>query len=127
MDKKVGVYFMVCYIVEGKRDVFKIKQIQPSAFFVVLNGNKLTFKEKCEIKDAIEEFKNVYILTDPDEPGNLIADRIIRVFPTIKRIQIEPNKACMSNSKRIKYGVEYCSNEYLRKVLKKYKNSPNKA
>jgi ribonuclease M5 len=41
----------------------------------------------------------------------------MEAYPEIKRIPIDPKKARNVRERRYKYGVEYCSNQYLKETL----------
>jgi ribonuclease M5 len=108
---------MTGYIVEGKSDQLKVQCVDPDAHFVILNGISFRNKERRAIEEALILCDEVYVLTDPDEPGDKIARKIMEAYPEIKRILIDPNKARNEREHRFKYGVEYCSNQYLKETL----------
>lgn len=113
---------MIGFIVEGKSDVKKIEMVlkNKSVYYVVLNG--INFKEEQikQIKKAVNVCQEVFILTDPDEAGNKVAKLISKTFPEINRIEVDPNQAKVLKKRGFKYGVEYCSNNYLKSVLAPY-------
>jgi ribonuclease M5 len=108
---------MTGYIVEGKSDQLRVQSVHPHAHFVILNGISFRHQERRAIEEALILCDDVYVLTDPDEPGDKIASKIMEVYPEIKRIHIDPTKARNVREHRYKYGVEYCSNEYLKQTL----------
>jgi ribonuclease M5 len=108
---------MTGYIVEGKSDCEKVMNVVPDAHFVILNGVSFRQKERRAIEEAITICQEVFILTDPDEAGDKIAKKIMDTYPGIKRIRIDPSRAKNSRESRCRYGVEYCSDQYLRETL----------
>lgn len=108
---------MTGYIVEGKSDQLRVQSVHPHAHFVILNGISFRHKERRAIEEALILCDEVYVLTDPDEPGDKIALKIMETYPEIKRIHIDPKKARNVRESRYKYGVEYCSNQYLKETL----------
>jgi ribonuclease M5 len=108
---------MTGYIVEGKSDQLKVQCVDPQAYFVILNGISFRQKERKAIEEAIRICDEVYVLTDPDEPCEKIARKITEAYPVIKRIPLDPMRARNVREKRCRYGVEYCSNQYLKETL----------
>ncbi|MGF7534878.1 toprim domain-containing protein [Bacillus mexicanus] len=110
---------MIGFIVEGKSDVEKLEMVlkERCVYYVVLNG--INFKENQikQIKKAVNICEKVYILTDPDDAGNKVAKLISKTFPEINRIEVDPNQAKVLKKRGYKYGVEYCSNNYLKSLL----------
>lgn len=112
---------MIGFIVEGKSDVNKIKMVlDENIYFVVLNGIHFKEEEINKIKLANQVCDKVYILTDPDEAGNKVAKLISNTFPHLERIMIDPNKSKVLKKRGYKYGVEYCSNKYLKSIFSSY-------
>lgn len=109
---------MIGLIVEGKSDVRKISMVLKDAVhFIVLNGINFREKQINDIKNVLNKCDRVYILTDPDEAGNKAATKISGVFPQLTRIDVDPNEAKVLKKRGYKYGVEYCSNNYLKKIF----------
>lgn len=109
---------MIGFIVEGKSDVKKIQMaIKQNVHFVILNGINFRQQEREHISNALKLCDKVFVLTDPDEAGDQVANRILHVFSEIQRIYIDPEEARVLKKRGYKYGVEYCSNRYLQEVL----------
>ena len=113
---------MLALIVEGKSDVQKLNMVlKPSVRYIILNGINFKAEQVLEIKEALASGHKVYIMTDPDEAGDRAAHNISGFFPNLDRIKIDPNQAKIlkMNEKRgnYKYGVEFCSNAYLKSVF----------
>lgn len=113
-----GYVYMIGLIVEGKSDVKKIKMVlKEDVHFVVLNGINFREEQINQINNAIDTCDNVYVLTDPDEAGDKVARLIIKNFPELERLKVDPNEAKVLKKRGYKYGVEYCSNKYLRTLF----------
>lgn len=114
---------MIGLIVEGKSDVAKINMVlNNEALFVVLNGINFREEQINQIKKAIKTCEAVYIMTDPDEAGDRVANIISDFFPNLERIKIDPDKAKVLKKRGYKYGVEYCSNRYLKAIFSSLTN-----
>ncbi|NGY88555.1 toprim domain-containing protein [Bacillus megaterium] len=109
---------MIGLIVEGKSDVKKIKMVlKEEVYFVVLNGINFREEQINQINKAIDTCDSVFVLTDPDEAGNKVAELIKKNFPELERLKVDPNEAKVLKKRGYKYGVEYCSNKYLRALF----------
>lgn len=108
---------MICFIVEGDSDKERVKAVYPDEHYIVLNGVKFQEKEIDEINQALTFCQHVCIFTDPDKAGDNVEKRIRMVFPGLPRIKMDPEKAKCKKRKGYKYGVEYCSNQYIKKVV----------
>lgn len=113
---------MLTLIVEGKSDVEKLNMVlKPSIQYIILNGINFKEEQVQKIKEVLASGHKVYIMTDPDEAGNRVAQYICQFFPDLGRIDIDPNRAKILQRKwkhkNYKYGVEFCSNSYLRSVF----------
>jgi ribonuclease M5 len=111
------------FIVEGTRDKIQVKRALANYGefgFIVLHGTHFGNAVRRIIDyNLYTKMREVFILTDPDDTGNLIAQRIQEIYP-IKRIMIDRNKAKCLFGDRWRYGVEYCEEEYLREVFRTY-------
>lgn len=121
---------MLTLIVEGKSDVTKLNMVlKPSVRYITLNGINFKEEQALEIKKALAIGHKVYIMTDPDEAGNRVAHYISGFFPFIDRIKIDPKQARIMQRKEkkstYKYGVEFCSNAYLRSVFEEHAEIKN--
>lgn len=110
MTRKIG------YVVEGFNDERAVLQVAPDARIAVTKGTRYNRRVKMDIQKVIDECDKVFVLSDPDEPGDKLADYIAQEFG-LHRIHIDPEKAiCYRNGKK-KIGVEHCDNNYLREIL----------
>lgn len=109
---------MIGLIVEGKSDKSKICMVlKEDVHFVILNGINFRDEQIQQIEEALKICEKVFILTDPDEAGDRVARVILDRFPQLERIFVDPNKAKVLKKRGYKYGVEYCSNRYLKSLL----------
>jgi ribonuclease M5 len=106
----------VGYIVEGFNDEQKLKSINPEIRCAVTQGTRFTNRTRMDIQALINECDVVYILTDPDEAGDQLAQSIQQEFP-LARIYLDPDKAVCYRFNKKKIGVEHCDEEYLRSML----------
>jgi len=113
---------MIGYIVEGKSDEVKLRMVEKQAYVVVLNGIQFGPEQREKIEYALEMCDTVYILTDPDSAGDYIAKKIQTTYPFIERIHVNPDEAKVLKKRGYKYGVEHCSNAYLRRILYPHAN-----
>jgi ribonuclease M5 len=106
------------FIVEGWSDDKQLQSALGTALTIVTNGTKMNNRIRDAITEAIESGLQPYTLSDPDPAGDQLAMMISKAFPEIPRIKIDPEKAkYYRGGGRYKYGVEYCSYEYIRQLL----------
>ncbi|QKE56412.1 hypothetical protein [Bacillus phage YungSlug] len=106
------------FIVEGWNDDKQLKFTYPDKLeTIVTNGTKWHWKIRDKIQAKLDEGKQVYILTDPDAPGQAIADWLKSFFPELVQIDVPKEKACCMTGKRMKYGVEYMSRKDIRDMI----------
>jgi ribonuclease M5 len=113
---------MVTFICEGWTDHDAIRRVYENpdqVHTIVLHGTKFNNSIRSQIEEAMQKGK-VYILTDPDSSGDHIA-RVISDYYGLSRIEADPLKArFFRTGKGYKYGIEYCSVDYLRELLGGY-------
>ena len=110
MNKKYIDYVIV---VEGASDKSKILSLF-DAYVVVTNGYDINEP----LLKLIAKHKKILLLTDPDEAGKQIRDKINNIVSCVN-VEVNP-KEC---DKHHKHGVAECSKEELLKVLKPYVSS----
>ncbi|AGR47074.1 putative primase/topoisomerase [Bacillus phage Shanette] len=110
---------MIAVIVEGFSDhdairrVYSPKDVQT----IVTNGTKFNNRIREQIQEALDMRLPTFILSDPDKAGDDLASMVKSNFSKISRIRVDPDKAKQERMFRVKYGVEYCSDEYLKELL----------
>ena len=110
------MYETIGYIVEGFHDERAVLQVEPNAVIAVTNGSRYNRRVRLDIQRIIDQCDIVFILTDPDDTGDKLADYIQRTFH-LPRIHIDPEQAiCYRNGKK-KIGIEHCEPAYLQHVL----------
>ncbi len=114
MNKK---YIPGVIIVEGSHDASKISLLYDS-IFVITNGYEIPSQEINFIK-AIKEGTQIIVLTDKDEAGQKIRNRINDIRQDVINIEIE---APQSSKKK---GVAECYINDIRNALDKYTSKPD--
>ena len=108
-------------IVEGHHDANHIRGVFGFKYeFVVTNGTRFTNRTRMDIEKMMRFVDKVYILTDPDEAGNIIAQMISDKYPELERINLDPEK-CVYLDRRFQQwcGVEYALPHHLKEVFQK--------
>jgi len=110
----------VLLIVEGLNDE---KQVR-GAFadidevdVLVTEGTKVNTKTIDDINSFVNRGYIPYILSDPDDGGNHLADMIHNHFPDMERIDVDINECGYYTGKKLKAGVEYASHDYLKNIV----------
>ena len=99
-------------VVEGTNDAALITSLI-DAEVVTLNG--------CELKNIkylklASKNNQIYLLTDPDQEGKRIRQKVLNEIPSCINIEIDINKC----TKDIKNGVAECENNEVLHVISKY-------
>jgi ribonuclease M5 len=100
-------------VVEGRKDKDLLMQVYPNANILYLNGTKFNKSSMNKVQNLINVSNLVLILSDPDESGNVIAHKLTGKFPQLQRVEVDPTQARLMTHRGFKYGIEYCSREYL--------------
>ena len=110
------------FIVEGHHDANHIRNIFGLKYeFVVTNGTRFTNRTRMDIDKMIRFVDKVYILTDPDEAGDIIASKIQEVYPQLERIELTPTLCEYRNRKyELLIGVEFAYPQHLKEVFQSY-------
>lgn len=111
------------FIVEGVNDADQIHKAfknLSSVTTLVTEGTKLSGRIRNEIESFLKKGINIYILSDPDEAGEQLAEMIRLRYPEIIRIEVDKTKCAYYTGKRLKAGIEYASYSYLKKILCPY-------
>ncbi|MCR4879784.1 MAG: DUF4093 domain-containing protein [Bacilli bacterium] len=114
MNKK---YIPGVIIVEGSHDASKISLLYDS-IFVITNGYEIPNQEINFIK-AIKEGTQTIVLTDKDEAGQRIRNRINKIRQDVINIEIEAPKSSK------KKGVAECYIKDIKNALDKYTSKPD--
>lgn len=111
------------FIVEGWSDAEQIAKAfsDHEVNTIVTNGTKINNRLKSQINTHIEEGNTPYILSDPDPAGDILSDMIRYFYPSIERIEANPDKCRYMRGKgKYKFGIEYASYRYLKDLLEEY-------
>lgn len=108
------------FVVEGFNDEKKLKQVLPGASYVVTNGTRMNNRVKMDLNKALAECDEVFLLTDPDEAGEQLAQMVLRQYPHLRRVLLERSKCLAYRPGKVKVGVEHCDTDYLKTVLSEY-------
>jgi ribonuclease M5 len=109
---------MIAVIIEGWSDhnairrVYSPKDVQT----IVTNGTKMNNRISEQIQEALDMGLPTFILSDPDKAGDDLASMVKSNF-NISRLTVDPAKAKQERMFRTKYGIEYCTDEYLKELL----------
>ncbi len=107
-------YQGVVFVVEGKNDVTKLKQLIPDANVLITNGTSVSITFLRELKELSKK-NRVILLLDPDGPGEKIR-KMIEQEVKVEHIFV-PRRVAISKNKR-KVGIEHMSVEDLNQALK---------
>lgn len=113
---------MVGIIVEGPYDHKIVQQAVPESEILILHGNGFRHN-KDKIEDLVQHCELVFVLTDPDNAGELIANKIKKAYPQTFRIYVDPKLACRTIYKKQRFGIEYCDVDYIREIITSSINS----
>lgn len=108
------------FVVEGFNDEKKVKEVMPDAHCVVTKGTRMNNRVKMDLKQALAECDVVFLLTDPDEAGDTLAEMVWRQHPSLQRVLLDRSQCLAYRYDRLKVGVEHCQDEYLRQVLSEH-------
>lgn len=105
------------FIVEGTNDERIVKAVKPGCEVVTTRGTRFNNAIKQRIEEMQSKVDKVYILTDPDNAGDLMAVKL-KEFYGFERVSLDPDK-CKKYIGRGKWktGVEHADLNYLRDVL----------
>ncbi|MCR5505915.1 MAG: DUF4093 domain-containing protein [Bacilli bacterium] len=101
-------------IVEGSNDASYISSLY-DCLFVITNGYDIPKEERDFLINLPEEEK-VYILTDSDEAGKNIREKLNKILQNPINLTVDIAKC----NKKGKHGVAECDKEELMKVLDPY-------
>lgn len=111
---------MIGFIVEGFHDEDKLRLLLPKAHVVVTNGTRLNNRVRMDIDVALSTCEEVFLLTDPDEAGDILAKMILVEYPKLQQVSIDPKMCKCLRNNRWKTGIEHCELPYLESVLRLY-------
>jgi len=98
-------------VVEGKHDLQRLQNLF-DCNVILTNGLSLPEDVLETIKTASEN-QGVIVMTDPDNPGRIIRDKIVAYAPKVKHIFVEKKDAIGKRN----VGIEYVLDEKLLELL----------
>lgn len=107
-------------IVEGLNDEKQIKSAfnnSENIITLITEGTKMNRYIQAEIENYQRKGIGVYILSDPDEAGNRLAEMIQEHYPDIPRLNVDLNECGYYTGKKTKAGIEYSSHGYLKELI----------
>ncbi|BAK14708.1 small primase-like protein [Solibacillus silvestris StLB046] len=111
---------MLGFVVEGFYDEMKLKQVVPDAFFVITRGTRVDNRVRMSINQAFNLCHEVYLITDPDDEGEVLAKKLLNEFPSLKQIKLDATECECYKNHRKQIGLEHAHTEYIESVLKEY-------
>ena len=99
-------------VVEGKTDVAFLSNFI-DAQFVTTNGSEIS-KDTIEYLKTLSKDNNIYVLTDPDFPGEKIRKTLDEHIPNLKHCFVSKEKSIKKN----KVGVAESTQEEVENALK---------
>lgn len=102
------------FVVEGKNDVSRLKQVFPSINVVSVGGSSISVDIITYLK-SLEDTHEIILCLDPDYPGLKIRSELEQSFKKVSHIFLERSKSFSKNRKKI--GLEHLSNEEIINVF----------
>lgn len=99
-------------VVEGKTDVAFLSSFI-DAEFVTTNGSEIS-RDTIEYLKNVSKFKNIYVLTDPDYPGERIRHILDQEIPNLNHCFVKKENSI----KHGKVGVAESNKEEVKKAFK---------
>lgn len=103
------------YVVEGKNDASKLKQVFENINVVSVGGSAID-EDAIKYLKSIENHYEIIICTDPDFPGIQIRNKLETIFPKANHIFIERRIAFSSNKRKI--GLEHLNSNQIKELFK---------
>lgn len=102
------------FVVEGKNDVSRLKQVFPNINVVSVGGSSINEDVVIYLK-SLEKTHEIILCLDPDYPGLRIRSELEQKFNKVSHIFLERSKSFSKNRKKI--GLEHLSNEEIINVF----------
>ena len=108
------------FVVEGKNDFSRLKQLYPDMFILTTNGSAI-LDSTIDALIKLDESHDIILFLDPDYAGERIRKILSKKLTHSFHVFIEQDKAYSKNRKKI--GVEHASEEDIKEALKHIKMS----
>lgn len=102
------------FVVEGKNDVSRLKQVFPNINAVSVGGSSINVETITYLK-SLEKTHEIILCLDPDYPGLKIRSELEQTFQVVSHIFLDRKKSFSKNGKKI--GLEHLSNQEIIKVF----------
>lgn len=102
------------FVVEGKNDVIRLKQVFPTIMIVSVNGSAINDDIVQMLISKKDEYE-IVVCTDPDYPGLRIRSELEEKIGKISHVFLDRHKSYSKNKKKI--GLEHLSNYEIRKAF----------
>lgn len=102
------------FVVEGKHDYQKIKEVIPDANIIITNGSAVSEEILLQL-ELLAKKSEIVLILDPDFSGEKIRKKIVEHVPNANHIYLKKTESISKNKKKI--GLEHVSKEYLLSVL----------
>lgn len=106
------------FVVEGKNDYSRLKQLYPNMFIIITNGSEI-LEDSIEALIKLDETHDIVLFLDPDYAGKRIRNILSKKLKNVYHVFIDQDKAISKNHKKI--GVEHAKKEDIEKALKHIK------
>jgi ribonuclease M5 len=106
------------FVVEGKNDFSRLKQLYPDIFVMTTNGSEIS-QESIDALMKLDETHDIILFLDPDYAGKRIRNILSKKLEHIYHAFIDQDKAISKNQKKI--GVEHAKKEDIEDALKHIK------
>jgi len=106
------------FVVEGKHDSNRLKEIYPGIVTVETNGSAVD-SEQVNFLKSLDDTHDIVLFLDPDHAGERIRRILSRELSHIYHAFIDQKDGISKNHKKI--GIEHASNEVIKKALEDMK------
>ncbi|PKK96939.1 MAG: ribonuclease M5 [Tenericutes bacterium HGW-Tenericutes-3] len=107
------------FVVEGRNDESRLKQIYPNIQVVTTNGSAID-PDKVEVLRKFDETHEIVLFLDPDHAGERIRRLLGKSLTHVFHAFVDQNLAHSKNGKKI--GIEHASVDTIQNALKDMQN-----
>lgn len=106
------------FVVEGRNDYSRLKQLYPSMFMLTTNGSAI-LESTLDALSELDKTHDIILFLDPDYAGERIRKILSKKITHIYHAFLDQDKAFSKNRKKI--GVEHAKKEDIEEALKNIK------
>ncbi len=106
------------FVVEGKNDYSRLKQLYPDMFIIITNGSEI-LEDSIDALIKLDETHDIILFLDPDYAGKRIRSILSKKLKNVYHAFIDQEKAHSKDYKKI--GVEHAKKEDIEEALKHIK------